>query len=366
MQLKSIQYVRGIAALLVVFYHGTIYLQRMKGEPHLHDVFGGSPGLYGVIAFFVVTGYLMTDLAPKYRPSTFLLHRVTRIYPTYWLCVLLAALFYRLLWLASAPNADYIPNLGAMLLSNGFSRDLLRLSLVPMVFNDFPLGVEWTLLYETTFYVIVFLMSLSGKLKYLPHLALLWLAAIVIVGLTYPASQAGYTQPSLLAFPFFAINTAFILGILGHRLQAKVEPFSALAGGILLVVLAEVFQTRFAMFQVCLGLSGIIFGLIALERKKKLPDVPALQKLGNWSYALYLVHVPVILGTFKLLNAPPAILLTTAVVLAIVASAVLGTLDLASYRKLKGLCDKAHVKLHQTLAAAFVMLFFAAALYGLK
>ena len=115
-QLKSIQYVRAIAALLVVFYHVTIYLKTMKGDALLHDIFGGSPGLYGVISFFIVTGYLMADIAPKYRPSTFLMHRVLRIYPTYWLCVLLAGVFYIWLWLASAANADYIPSLQIMLL----------------------------------------------------------------------------------------------------------------------------------------------------------------------------------------------------------------------------------------------------------
>lgn len=366
MQLKSIQYVRAIAALMVVFYHATIFLKNMKGDSFLHDIFGGSPGLYGVIAFFVVTGYLMADIAPKYPPGTFLMHRVLRIYPAYWFCVVLAGLFYVLLWRASAPNADYVPNLQAMLLANGFSRDLLRLTLAPMVFNDFPLGIEWTLLYETSFYVIVFLMSLAGKLKYLPHLALGWLAVVVTAILAFPASQVGYTQPSLLTLPFFAINTAFTLGILGQRLQSKVEPFSAIVLGFLLVALAEVFETSFDMVVICLGLFGVIVGLIALERRGKLPYIHILRKLGDWSYVLYLVHVAVILGVFKLVNASSGVLLILAMGVAILVSAVLGQLDLACYRKLKGLCDSATPRLHQGLAAAFITVFFAAALFGLK
>ena len=270
------------------------------------------------------------------------------------------------LWFASVPNADYVPNLQAMLLANGFSRDLLRLTLAPIVFNDFPLGIEWTLLYETSFYVIVFLMSLAGKLKYLPHLALGWLAVIVMTIAVFPASQIAYTQPSLLTFPFFAINTAFVMGILGQRQQARVEPFSAIMLGLLLVVLAEVFKTSFDMVQICLGLFGIIMGLIALERRGRLPDVPALRKLGDWSYVLYLVHVTVILGVFKLVNASSGVLLILAMVATVLVSAVLGPLDLACYRKLKGLCDKSPSGLHQGLAAGFIAVFFAAALYGLK
>ena len=365
MQLKSIQYVRAIAALMVVFYHQTIYLKNMKGDSFLHDIFGGSPGLYGVIAFFIVTGYLMADIAPKYRPSTFLMHRVLRIYPAYWFCVLLAGLFYVVLWRASA-NADYIPSLQMMLLANGFSRDLLRLTLAPIVFNDFPLGIEWTLLYETSFYIIVFLMSVTGKLKYLPHLALGWLAVVVTTIWVFPASQVGYTQPSLLTLPFFAINTAFTLGILGQRLQTKVEPFSAIVLGLLVVASAEVFKTSFDMVHICLGLFGIIMGLIALERQGKLPDIPVLRKLGDWSYVLYLVHVTVILGVFKLVNASSSVLLILATTVAILVSAVLGQLDLACYRKLKGLCDSATPRLHQGLAAAFITVFFTAALFGLR
>jgi exopolysaccharide production protein ExoZ len=365
-QLKSIQYVRAIAALMVVFYHVTIYLKRMKGDASLHDIFGGSPGLYGVIAFFIVTGYLMADIAPKYRPSTFLMHRLLRIYPTYWLCVLLAGVFYVGLWLASAPNSDYIPNLQAMLLANGFSRDLLRLTLAPIVFNDYPLGIEWTLLYETSFYVIVFLMALAGKLKYLPYLGVGWLAMIVLAILKFPESQVAYTQPSLLTLPFFAINTAFILGILGQRLQAKVEPVSAIVVGVLIVAFAEVFKSSFDLLQICVGLFGIVVGLIALERKGKLPDVPALRKLGDWSYVLYLVHLTVILGVFKLLNASSGILLITVMAVTILVSAVLGQLDMACYRKLKGLCDGAAPRFHHVLAAGFVAVFFTAALLGLK
>ena len=169
-----------------------------------------------------------------------------------------------------------------------------------------------------------------------------------------------------MTLPFFAINTAFTLGILGQRLQTKVEPFSAIVLGLLVVASAEVFKTSFDMVHICLGLFGIIMGLIALERQGKLPDIPVLRKLGDWSYVLYLVHVTAILGVFKLVNASSGVLLILATVVAILVSAVLGQLDLACYRKLKGLCDSATPRLHQGLAAAFITMFVTAALFGLR
>ena len=175
-RIYSIQYVRAFAALLVVLYHQAIYLERMRGEAWLHDIVRGLPGLYGVIAFFVLSGFLMAEIAPKYSAATFLVHRIIRIYPAYWGSVALAYLFFGALWLVLLPDASYLPAIGQMLFGNGFlSPDVLRLTLAPMVFPDYPLGIEWTLLYETTFYVLVTAAIPLSLPRFLPHLALVWL-----------------------------------------------------------------------------------------------------------------------------------------------------------------------------------------------
>ena len=113
MNLNSIQYVRAIAALLVVFYHGTVYVSRMFGDTALFDTFGGYPGSLGVVAFFVISGYLMADISPKYSASTFLTHRVIRIYPAYLFCVILAGIYFAVLWQALRPDAALFPTLKA-------------------------------------------------------------------------------------------------------------------------------------------------------------------------------------------------------------------------------------------------------------
>jgi exopolysaccharide production protein ExoZ len=222
--LQAIQYTRAIAAMLVVFYHLTVYIARITGDSRLHDVFGGRPGLYGVVAFFVLSGYLMADIAPKYPPVTFIVHRAIRIYPTYWLCVVLSSIFFSWLWFVTRPNADFVPNIHDMLFGHGMSRDVLRLTLAPMVFPDFPLGIEWTLLYETSFYAMIFVVSLAGQLRYLPHLVAGWLLLILWAAWVQPASQAGYTTPSITTLPFFGINAAFIFGVLSARMRRRSPP----------------------------------------------------------------------------------------------------------------------------------------------
>ena len=363
----AIQYTRAIAALLVVFYHQTIYLARMGGDSSLHDHIGGWPGLYGVVAFFILSGYLMADIAPKYPPTTFIAHRLIRIFPTYWLCVVLATLFFIGLWLVSRPNSDFIPNIQHMLFAHGVSRDVLRLTLAPIVFPDFPLGIEWTLLYETTFYIIVFAVSLTGQLRYLPHLALAWLSLILWTAWFHPAAYAGYTTPSIATLPFFGMNAGFIFGVLAARMRFRVAPLAAFLVGATLLAMVPFHSTRLDVIQTAAGLTAVIVGLMELERSGKLPRLPNLRRLGDWSYAIYLVHVPVILGVCKLLGGSPTwLILAISSASVVLVSAAVGMLDLQIYYRLKTALDGAPAAVRTCLALAFVGMFLTAALIGLR
>ena len=365
MKLDSLQYVRGVAAILVVFYHVTVYLDRMAGDSTLYEIFGGTPGILGVLAFFVVSGYLMADISPKYKPATFLIHRIIRIYPAYWFSVVFAGLFYAVLVIASRPNADYIPAITAMLFDERDPLALLRLTLSPIVFSDFPLGIEWTLLYETTFYVFIFTVSSLGGVKYLLHVSLVWLALLVTAALFFPVVHSGYTQPSLMMVLLFSINSAFIFGIVGRAVQNWIRPLYAFALGTFLICLTVLYPHPHTMFQMCAGVACLVMGVIARERSSRLPRVPSLIRLGNWSYALYLTHMLIILGTLKLISAPAWVLAVTAMVSAVAVSAVLGTLDVAGYKWLKRAADRS-AGVHGVLAASFVLVFLVAGVLGLR
>lgn len=367
MKFDSIQYVRAVAAVLVVIYHESVYLQRLRGFSYLHDAIGGRPGVYGVIAFFVVSGFLMAGIAPKYRPGTFLTHRIIRIYPAYWFCVGLAAFYFIGLWYVTRPNADYIPSITGMLFRSGNPVELLRLTLVPMVFPDYPLGIEWTLLYETTFYVIIFIVSLVGMIKFLPYLALIWLGIIVFLSIAFPASQAGWTQPTLLTVSLFSLNAAFIMGLFGPSLlQYRLQPLSTIFAGVVIVALEALFPTNWSTIQISVGIFCIVIGLVALEKNDRLFRSQLLVKAGGWSYAMYLIHVPVLLGTFKLMGqASPLFMFVTGMLLTLIASALIGTIDVAGYYYLKRWVDQ-YPKLHKWIAATFIAIFFTSGIVGLN
>src|SRR5271165_5026968 len=92
--LNGIQVLRAIAALLVVQCHT---LQASGGaiappkSPYWFTTFGAA----GVDIFFVISGFIMFYISfptgqPPVSPASFLLKRITRIYPFYWFSMALA------------------------------------------------------------------------------------------------------------------------------------------------------------------------------------------------------------------------------------------------------------------------------------
>jgi peptidoglycan/LPS O-acetylase OafA/YrhL len=73
----NIQLLRGLAALAVVFYHTAFILY---GNVHTD--------FQGVCIFFVISGFIMTYIIHT-RPEHFLLRRVVRIVPLYWIITLI-------------------------------------------------------------------------------------------------------------------------------------------------------------------------------------------------------------------------------------------------------------------------------------
>ena len=83
----SIQYLRAVAALLVVFYH-TIY--QIKEYQGLFESGIWRFGASGVDIFFVISGFIMwvTAAARPTRPLAFMRNRIVRIVPMYWIVTL--------------------------------------------------------------------------------------------------------------------------------------------------------------------------------------------------------------------------------------------------------------------------------------
>ena len=189
---QTIDGLRGVLALCVVFHHAAIYhVINLTGVVDFTpSAFYNALGPFGVSVFFMITGYLFWArmIATVGRPDWLALYigRIFRIGPLF-LALCLAVL---LLSLARANFHVLVP--AGEMLQSGLSWLTLGL-LKPGVFNgdhtigDAPSGVTWTLHYEWLFYLSLPVLALAGRsrrryLAGMPAALLAMLGCIALLG----------------------------------------------------------------------------------------------------------------------------------------------------------------------------------------
>jgi exopolysaccharide production protein ExoZ len=234
-------------------------------------------GEHGVDLFFVISGFIMvalTDARPT-TPKTFILDRIARIVPPYWIATLCA-------FLVAAIDAHFYhgatdPGL--------LARSLLFVPAQNAFGKIEPtLYLGWTLNYEMFFYA-VFALTLFLPRGRLLVLCTLFGALVLIGSLARPTGAAAivYTNPLLLEFAAGAI-----LGrVFGAGAGAPVSPRQVLAALAVALVLALL---AFWSARLVFGASAImlIAGGLLLERGGVMPRLPWLKLLGDASFAIYL------------------------------------------------------------------------------
>ena len=117
----------------------------------------------GVVVFFLVSGYVISEVLQREGAAPFLLRRVFRIYPLY----ITAALGE---WLLVNPPATGSQRLAQWLLAGDFTGAPYALA-----------GVEWTLRLEMLFYAWMALLRLANLTR--PARSALWLGACALLAL---------------------------------------------------------------------------------------------------------------------------------------------------------------------------------------
>lgn len=286
-KLLSIEAARGVAALLVAFYHGAqVVAQSLPG----HGVpFGGFFGFghAGVPFFFVLSGYIIFhvhrgDLGRPNRLGLFAWKRITRIYPLFLIVMVPVT---AKVWLAGQFEWDY------------FLKSVL---LLPQA--RWPMLIpSWTLVHEMLFYLLFALAiwNVAASRFALAAWAVLFCVAHT-AGFDLPAGLAGDTV-RILVSPY---NLLFVLGmgvawVLRHRtvpwprLLALAGCLAFLAGGLVDNAGISPGMTARGMLSVIVyGLSAacIILGLVGAEAAGTLRAGRFAALLGALSYPLYLTH----------------------------------------------------------------------------
>jgi exopolysaccharide production protein ExoZ len=282
-EIQSLQFLRFLAALMVVVYHAGFAARQ-------HGLLGPAQdawldltaiGKSGVHIFFVISGFIMvyaTRHSGRDGQATgrFLYRRVVRIYPIYWLYCGLYAAFHA--WILHPHALAPWDVLGALLLWPGHSAMII--------------GPGWTLSYEVYFYLcFAACMPLGAplSLRTLTGLIVSAVAAGFLIGKGGPSFEV---LTSTLLLEFLAGVWIAVLVIGDRPLPALVAPAAiacAAAGFLAPAFLGFPDIPTVILWGVPSAL--LVFGMTLQERRRRTPRiVRRLSPLGNGSYSLYLLH----------------------------------------------------------------------------
>lgn len=272
-EIVSLQYLRGIAAMLVVALHSATPL------PAGYDLTFGN---IGVDIFFVISGFVMW-LTTFERPTgtlRFLGKRVLRIVPLYWSVTLFIAFF------ATDPIGlrvtEPIPDILKSLFFIPFYSPNTPGEIYPILF------VGWTLNVEMMFYLIFAIcLPLPPLWRFLAASAGLF--CLVGLGLAFDIANATFQlmTDSIVGIFIFGMG----LGVIYTRsniLFAPGKAFALVTGlGLLALVVRD---TGLRFFDYGLPSLVLVTALLACERWLRRHSLKVMKLLGDASYSIYLVH----------------------------------------------------------------------------
>jgi peptidoglycan/LPS O-acetylase OafA/YrhL len=313
-RLDALTGLRWLAAFWVFGYH----MQVFGALPAPFDL-PNRLGFLGVTFFFVLSGFVLTwSMRPSLRVSTFYTRRFARIWPAHMVALLLAVpVFYTL---SSEPDHSWVKTLSipilllSVVLLQGFSRD------PAILFSGNP--AAWTLSCEAFFYA---LHPMLGRLlrRTTRNGALIVAGATVAVAFLYrlstflgPAGWAAGVPLPLEHLSEFVLGMAIAWALAsGWRPRIPVAVawvvFALIIGWLtvgpaagfgLLSDVAAGFSNEFATLACALLILAVASA--TLRGRRSWLEHPVMVRLGNWSYAFYLVHATVMYAVLNVIGAP--------------------------------------------------------------
>jgi exopolysaccharide production protein ExoZ len=273
-ELIAVQYMRGLAAAIVVLHH----LLSSRG-------FETRMGAFGVDIFFVISGFIMWHTTAAANSSTFEFwrRRLIRIVPLYWffLCAMvIVALFAPQSLNSTVVTPEntiksflFIPHYHA-------TQHIIAPILIP----------GWSLDYEMFFYFLFGLALLVPSLRRRAILLGVVLAGLFLLGVSFQPTGpviASYTSSGLLKF-FDGIILAMIYR--SNRLRGTTWGLALISVGLLSRLISD--SSYFGELDRTVGLSPmfVVAGALALEpAARRVPSLIFLT-IGNASYSIYLSH----------------------------------------------------------------------------
>jgi peptidoglycan/LPS O-acetylase OafA/YrhL len=306
-RLAYVDCMRAIAALMVLVLHtGELGAQAFQSSAidswMLTPVFALDFGRAGVILFFAISGFVIpASLAHSADRIRFPIRRFFRLYPAYWLSILVSLIVGLYLNEPGRSASQVIANLSMVQIFIGY--------------EDIE-GLYWTLAVELVFYVIcyaLFLAGLIGRGSVLTVIALVLAAAwyFVFTATTGPFYGMHFLVPDF-GSPRFAEWPAYFSIMFWSAACRQVVDRKASRQTVLAVVVLAIFWltvlpltglavylaqrhdmaiSKWALMKYgafALGLYAFV-GLTFLVRIRS----PILRYIGAISFSIYLFHPPI-------------------------------------------------------------------------
>jgi peptidoglycan/LPS O-acetylase OafA/YrhL len=286
-----IQLLRALAALTVAAVHlAWAFADHIRPGLGIGPASRGElPGQVAVMVFFVISGFVMVVSSrglfgqPGAR-RVFWARRVIRIMPPYWIATGLLALVFLTLFPQPIDPRRFAQSL--LLIPHWPANGAIR----PLPF----LWVGWTLFYEMMFYAL-FGLFVAWRREAAIAAILAVLGALALAGLKIPPENAviyAASRPITLVF-----GAGMVLAL--WRERGGCAPawlrWAALAGLAATLWLVPEPDNRAAMsfdFLAWAALPALLITFAALSGPLALPAPALVNRAGDASYAIYLLHVP--------------------------------------------------------------------------
>jgi peptidoglycan/LPS O-acetylase OafA/YrhL len=270
-EIYTIQYLRAVAALFVLYYHLAL---RYGGLVPI--------GTFPLDLFFVISGFItwVISVDRPIGPSDFMLRRIVRLVPNYWLATVATAVL-----ILAKPNFTYGHELD-------MSRFVGSLFFWPTLSGDRILPVVlqgWTLIYEMMFYILVAAALLVAQ-RYRPLFIAAAIGVLAILHGQIPEAHfVSLTRPNIL-LEFLA---GVLVGVVWKNVRLSTGwALLLLAGGPISLVLSEYFRPHdLSALTVIIPPALIVAGAAYYEKNKGLPEIGLLRFLGDASYSIFIWHV---------------------------------------------------------------------------
>lgn len=275
MKILVIHYLRGLAALAVVLKHFGGHLNVLEIQ-WLNEVF--SFGHFGVDVFFVISGFVIVNTLEK-NSANFLKKRFLRLYPVYWLSLILTTVFFLDPIKYKFSDIEF------------YKIFFMNVSMFQSFFGIENInGLYWTLGVELKWYILMFIMFQTKH-----PLRLLIILNVVLFLYRIDRLFIPYEN---IANDYFIGNyiNLFTLGVLLCKSKTSVGSKNKYAIVKYSYLFISILQSYFYIKHgdifglVILFLFGGIFFFNQLFKNENIKQSKILFWLGNISYPLYLFH----------------------------------------------------------------------------